>query len=52
MKDNIEGEITKMLAGFDSTIKFRGVSFPKSSPNEALTLFKKKECYRGLSIST
>ena len=52
MKDNFEGEISKMLAGFDNTIKFRGVSFPKASPNETLTLFKRKECYRNISINT
>lgn len=52
MKDIIENEITKMLSGFDNTIKFRGVSFPKANPNQALTLFKRKECYRNISINT
>ncbi len=52
MKELVEGEITKMLTGFDSSIKFRGVSFPKSTPNEALGLFKRKECYRYISLNT
>ena len=33
MKDIVEGEIAQLLSGFDNSIKFRGVYFPKSSGN-------------------
>jgi hypothetical protein len=52
MKDMVEAEVSKMLTGFDSSIKFKGVSFARLSGSEAIGLFKKKEHYRNLSLNT
>lgn len=41
-----------MLSGFDSSIKFKGVSFVRSAGADAIGLFKKKEHYRNLSLNT
>lgn len=52
MKDMVESELGKLLSGFDSSIKFKGVSFVRSAGVDAIGLFKKKEHYRNLSLNT
>ncbi len=52
MKDMIEAELGKLLSGFDSSIKFKGVSFVRSAGADTIGLFKKKEHYRNLSLNS